>query len=56
MQQTYKFGTRTIYGLQSTYLKEGVAGLFRGLIPNLVGVVPSRAIHLGSYNKAKRMI
>ncbi|XP_071805517.1 solute carrier family 25 member 36-A-like [Asterias amurensis] len=33
--------------------KEGVAALFRGLGPNLIGVAPSRAIYFGAYAETK---
>jgi len=56
INQTYPFGLRTIYGLNNTYIIEGIPGLFRGLIPNLVGVVPSRAIHFASYTTTKDLI
>ncbi|TPX34242.1 hypothetical protein SmJEL517_g03069 [Synchytrium microbalum] len=33
--------------------KEGVRALFKGLGPNLIGVVPARAIYFGVYNHGK---
>ena len=35
---------------------EGPRGLFRGLVPNLVGVAPSRAIYFWSYSTAKKTV
>lgn len=35
---------------------EGVRGLFRGLVPNLVGVAPSRAIYFWSYSTTKKNV
>ncbi|KAF2720403.1 mitochondrial carrier [Polychaeton citri CBS 116435] len=36
--------------------QEGVRGLFRGLGPNLVGVVPARAINFWAYGNGKKFI
>ncbi|KAL0488358.1 solute carrier family 25 member [Acrasis kona] len=55
-QHKVAFGTRTIHGLSTTFRKEGVPGLFRGLIPNLMGVVPSRAIYFYSYETTKDLL
>jgi solute carrier family 25 protein 33/36 len=33
---------------------EGPSALFKGLVPNLVGVAPSRAIYFCAYNSAKQ--
>jgi solute carrier family 25 protein 33/36 len=33
---------------------EGVGGLYRGLVPHLLGVGPARAFYFGTYNIAKR--
>eukprot|EP00094_Tigriopus_californicus_P013303 TCALIF_12865-PA protein Name:"Similar to slc25a36a Solute carrier family 25 member 36-A (Danio rerio)" AED:0.19 eAED:0.19 QI:234/0.42/0.62/0.87/0.85/0.75/8/860/345 len=40
------------------YIKrtEGWTGLYRGLGPNLVGVIPARSIYFYSYNRAKRTV
>ena len=32
------------------FLNEGIAGLFKGLGPNVMGVFPSRAIYFGAYS------
>ncbi|XP_051895195.1 solute carrier family 25 member 33 [Pristis pectinata] len=39
--------------LKSILEKEGPRSLFRGLGPNLIGVIPSRAIYFAAYSKAK---
>ena len=35
------------------FLNEGIAGLFKGLGPNVMGVFPSRAIYFGAYSSGK---
>jgi solute carrier family 25 protein 33/36 len=47
---------KTLNSLKYTFKNEGYAGLFRGLIPNLMGVVPSRAIYFSSYNATKTFL
>jgi len=42
--------------LRHIFVNEGVAGLFKGLGPNLMGVFPSRAIYLWAYSTAKRNV
>ncbi|KAJ1985956.1 Pyrimidine nucleotide transporter, mitochondrial [Dimargaris cristalligena] len=37
------------------YTLEGIGGLFKGIGPNLVGVIPSRAISFATYGNAKRI-
>ncbi|KAI3655856.1 hypothetical protein MP638_000916 [Amoeboaphelidium occidentale] len=39
--------------IKNIYQSEGIKGLWRGLGPNLVGVIPSRAIYFSSYATAK---
>jgi len=39
--------------LRQVLVQEGIAGLFRGLGPNLVGVAPSRAIYFWAYSSCK---
>ncbi|KAK6014752.1 hypothetical protein OSTOST_19857 [Ostertagia ostertagi] len=34
---------------------EGVGGLYKGLLPNLVGVAPSKAVYFYSYSTSKRI-
>lgn len=33
---------------------EGPKALFKGLVPNIVGVAPSRAIYFGAYAQSKK--
>eukprot|EP00818_Percolomonas_sp_WS_P010846 CAMPEP_0117454266 /NCGR_PEP_ID=MMETSP0759-20121206/10708_1 /TAXON_ID=63605 /ORGANISM="Percolomonas cosmopolitus, Strain WS" /LENGTH=274 /DNA_ID=CAMNT_0005247439 /DNA_START=987 /DNA_END=1811 /DNA_ORIENTATION=- len=47
------FLAQTISSLKYTYAREGVQGLFKGLLPNLLGVIPSRAIYFGTYGTSK---
>lgn len=35
---------------------EGVLGFYRGLLPHLLGVGPSRALYFGAYNYGKRIL
>ncbi|KAK9766676.1 Pyrimidine nucleotide transporter, mitochondrial, variant 2 [Basidiobolus ranarum] len=42
--------------LQTLKRQEGVRGLFKGLGPILVGVVPARAIHFAAYGNGKRIL
>ncbi|KAI5290445.1 hypothetical protein KEM54_001534 [Ascosphaera aggregata] len=46
----------TLQILRSIHHFEGWRGLFKGLTPNLIGVVPSRAINFYVYGNGKRMI
>ncbi|VDO27284.1 unnamed protein product, partial [Heligmosomoides polygyrus] len=34
---------------------EGIGGLYKGLLPNLVGVAPSKAVYFYSYSTSKRI-
>ncbi|RKP07006.1 mitochondrial carrier domain-containing protein, partial [Thamnocephalis sphaerospora] len=42
--------------LGSIYRQEGAGALFKGLGPNLVGVIPSRAIQFAVYGNGKRLL
>jgi len=42
--------------LGSVYRQEGPRALFKGLGPNLVGVVPARSIHFFTYGNGKRLV
>ncbi|KAK9667539.1 Pyrimidine nucleotide transporter, mitochondrial [Basidiobolus ranarum] len=42
--------------LKSIKRLEGIRGLFRGLGPNLVGIVPARAINFAAYGNGKRIL
>ncbi|KAK4117650.1 mitochondrial carrier [Canariomyces notabilis] len=46
----------TISILSSVYRQEGPRALFRGLGPNLVGVIPARSINFFTYGNSKRLI
>lgn len=48
--------TDTLQILGSVYRTEGGRALFKGLGPNLVGVVPARAINFYVYGNGKRII
>jgi len=43
----------SVFALQVIVKREGMRGLWKGLVPNLVGVFPSRAIYFGVYNTTK---
>lgn len=51
-----RYTPRTFLSLGSIFRTEGMRGLFRGLIPNLVGVMPARAIYFTSYGLTKRTL
>ncbi|KAI5299923.1 hypothetical protein KEM55_000963 [Ascosphaera atra] len=46
----------TLHILRSIHVHEGWNGLLKGLGPNLIGVVPSRAINFYVYGNGKRII
>lgn len=46
----------TVSILGSVYRQEGPRALFRGLGPNLVGVIPARSINFFTYGNGKRLI
>ena len=46
----------TVQILASVYRQEGPRALFKGLGPNLVGVVPARSINFFTYGNGKRVI
>ncbi|KAI9921340.1 hypothetical protein PsorP6_002576 [Peronosclerospora sorghi] len=48
------FGTLTTFGvMRSIQQSESILGLWRGITPALIGVIPSRAIYFGSYSAFK---
>eukprot|EP01136_Pigoraptor_vietnamica_P027735 Opistho-1_new@84397 len=54
MQRVPPLSERTVLGMVTQiYRREGPGGLFRGLLPNIVGVAPGRAIYFASYSSAK---
>lgn len=48
--------TETFQILRSIYVHEGYRALFKGLGPNLIGVVPARAINFYVYGNGKRIL
>jgi solute carrier family 25 protein 33/36 len=48
--------TETLQILRSVYRTEGGRALFKGLGPNLIGVVPARSINFYVYGNGKRLI
>ncbi|ODH36018.1 hypothetical protein ACO22_02851 [Paracoccidioides brasiliensis] len=48
--------TETVQMLRSIHVHEGWRGLFKGLGPNLIGVVPARAINFYAYGNGKRLL
>jgi solute carrier family 25 protein 33/36 len=46
----------TLQILASVHRNEGIRGLFRGLGPNLIGVVPARSINFFTYGNGKNLI
>ncbi|SPO03814.1 probable mitochondrial carrier protein [Cephalotrichum gorgonifer] len=48
--------TETLQILASVYRLEGPRALFKGLGPNLVGVVPARSINFFAYGNGKRFV
>jgi solute carrier family 25 protein 33/36 len=48
--------SETMQILASVYRLEGPRALFKGLGPNLVGVVPARSIHFYTYGNGKRLV
>jgi hypothetical protein len=50
----HRFGTRTVRALTHLHAEGGVRALYRGMVPHLVGVVPSRALYFGTFSWSKR--
>lgn len=53
LEQRFRFGLGTYNALRTLLREEGFAGLYRGLGPNLVGVIPARSIYFFSYGTTK---
>lgn len=51
--QQDKLFLKTVSSLRNMFANEGIRGLFSGLVPNLVGIVPSRALYFGTYSSTK---
>jgi solute carrier family 25 protein 33/36 len=47
--------TKPIEMIGQIYRNEGVTALWKGLGPNLVGIVPARAIYFGTYSQGKSL-
>lgn len=48
--------TNIITFISEVYRKEGLTALWKGLGPNLVGVIPARSIYFGVYGKVKHTL
>ncbi|KAI8871243.1 mitochondrial carrier [Ramicandelaber brevisporus] len=46
----------TFVFMRGMYQVDGMRGMFRGLGPNLVGIIPSRAIQFATYGNTKRIL
>jgi len=42
--------------MKDVYINDGTRGLFKGLGPNLIGIIPLRAIHFGVYGFSKQKL
>ncbi|EGG17033.1 mitochondrial substrate carrier family protein [Cavenderia fasciculata] len=51
-----KFIPTTPYALYHLVLRDGVGGLFKGLKPHLIGVVPARAVNFSAYSISKSLL
>ncbi|KAJ1653407.1 Pyrimidine nucleotide transporter, mitochondrial [Dispira simplex] len=54
-QRAFQPVASTWTSIRNLYTVEGIRGLFKGIGPNLVGVIPSRAISFATYGNAKRI-
>jgi solute carrier family 25 protein 33/36 len=50
---TYPVGIFSVF-FRHIVKTEGPKALFKGLVPNIVGVAPSRAIYFGAYAQSKK--
>jgi solute carrier family 25 protein 33/36 len=48
-----KYVPATMYSFAVIWKQEGLKGFWRGIVPNLMGVAPSRAVHFGFYSFTK---
>jgi len=51
-----KFGLQLLSYIRQVVEAEGKRGLCKGLVPNLVGIVPSRASYFAVYHKSKTIL
>lgn len=49
----YDLFAKPLQMMSSMYHTEGLSALWKGLGPNLVGIIPSRAIYFGTYSQGK---
>ena len=48
-----RFGSNVFCYMRHILRTEGLTGLYKGLVPNLIGIAPSRAIYFAIYTKSK---
>lgn len=53
IKSTTRFGLHVFNYIKHIVKTEGFTSLYKGLVPNLFGIVPSRAIYFGVYTEAK---
>lgn len=51
--QSTRFGLNVISYLRHIAQTEGVSALYKGIVPNLIGIAPSRAMYFSIYTKTK---
>ncbi|KAI9363341.1 mitochondrial carrier domain-containing protein, partial [Zopfochytrium polystomum] len=55
LRAAYAHVSDVVFSLWTIKQREGLRGLWKGLGPNLVGVIPARAIYFSSYHTGKQM-
>ncbi|PVU88253.1 hypothetical protein BB561_005952 [Smittium simulii] len=53
---SFLYRSRTLSVVRKTFITEGIAGFYLGLVPNLLGIIPSRAIQFASYTQTKKYL
>jgi solute carrier family 25, member 33/36 len=53
-QQKQPLGYGVARALRHVWMTEGMRGMFRGIVPTLVGVVPARSLYFTTYTSLKR--
>lgn len=56
VRATWAHVAGTLASLRGIYTNEGLAALWRGMGPTIVGVMPSRAIYFSTYSKTKQLL
>lgn len=51
-----QFGRQVFFYVHQIVKTEGVTALYKGLVPNLLGIAPSRAIYFAIYSKSKHLL